>query len=171
MKLKTLLIAGMITSTSLLANSFVDYKTMSSKLVAENKKAGNYATIEQVKAAINSKDWVVADVRTNIEWAAGRIKGSVRVGRQAPEKAIANHVLDDDDNFVKQNIIVVCNSAKRASIEAQTFKLMGFKNVKIFDFYSWVDSCNPIVTNYSSKKNKAGTKNKFGQVKAAHCYK
>jgi len=171
MKIKTLLIAGMITSSTLFANSFIDYKTMSSKLVAENKKAGNYATIEEVKTALTSKDWIVADVRTQLEWAAGRIKGSVRIGRQAPEKALANYALDDNDKFVKQNLIVICNSAKRASVEAQTFRLMGFKNVKVFDFYSWVDSCNPIVTNYSSKKNKAGTKNKFGQVKAAHCYK
>lgn len=171
MKIKTLLLAGIITSTTLFANSFVDYKTMSSKLVEENKKAGNYATIEDVKKAINSKDWIVADVRTQLEWAAGRIKGSTRIGRQAPEKALANYALDDDDNFVKQNLIVICNSAKRAAIEAQTFRLMGFKQVKIFDFYSWIDSCNPVVTNYSSKKNKTGTKNKFGQVKAAHCYK
>lgn len=163
--------AGMIISTTLLANSFIDYKTMSSKLVEENKKAGNYATLEEVKMAIASNDWLVADVRTIEEWAAGRIKGSVRIGRQAPEKALANHVLDDDDKFIKQNLIVICNSAKRASIEAETFRKMGFKQVKVFDFYSWIDSCKPIVTNYSSKKNKTGTNNKFGQVKAAHCYK
>ncbi len=171
MKLKTLLIAGMITSSTLLANGFVDYKTMSSKLVAENKKAGNYATVEEVKSAIASKDWVVADVRTKEEWSAGRIKGTARIGRQAPEKALANYALDDDDNFVKQNLIVICNSAKRAAIEAETFRKMGFKKVKIFDFYSWIDSCNPITTNYSSKSNKAGTKNKFGSFKAQHCYK
>ena len=171
MKLKSLLLTGILLSTSVFANEFIDYKTMSSNLVKENKKAGNYATITEVKAAIASKDWIVADVRTQLEWAAGRIKGSVRIGRQAPEKALANFALNDDDKFVKQNLIVICNSAKRASIEAETFRKMGFKQVKVFDLYSWIDACNPTVTGYSSKKYKAGTKNKFGQVKAAHCYK
>ena len=171
MKLKTLLIAGILTSSTLLANEFIDYKTLTTKMVAENKKAGNYASTKDVKEAIASKEWIVADVRTKEEWSAGRIKGTVRIGRQAPEKAIANYALDDEDNFVKQNLIVICNTARRASIEAETFRQMGFKNVKVYEFYTWVDSCNPITTNYSSKKNKNGTKNKFGQVKAAHCYK
>ena len=171
MKLKTLLLAGMITSSTLLANEFIDYKTLTTKMVAENKKAGNYATTKEVQDAIASKDWIVADVRTKEEWSAGRIKGTVRIGRQAPEKAIANYALDDDDKFVKQNLIVICNTARRASIEAETFRQMGFKNVKVYEFYTWIDSCNPITTDYSSKSNKAGTKNKFGQVKAEHCYK
>ena len=171
MKIKNLLLVGVLATTSLFANDFIDYSTMATKLVKANKKSGNYATIEEVKAAIASKDWVVADVRTQLEWEAGRIKGTVRIGRQNPETALANFVLDDDDNFVKQNLIVICNSAKRASIEAETFKLMGFKQVKVFDLYSWIDSCNPITTGLSSKKYKTGTKNKFGQMKAAHCYK
>ncbi|APW65464.1 MULTISPECIES: rhodanese-like domain-containing protein [Arcobacteraceae] len=171
MKLKNLLLATTLVTTSLIANEFVGYNEIASKLIKENKKAGNYASIEDVKKALDSKDWIVADVRTQLEWASARIKGSVRVGRQAPEKALANFALDDDDNFVKQNLIVVCNTAKRASIEAETFKLMGFKTVKIFDIYSWIDTCNPVTTGYSSKKYKAGTKNKFGQMKAEHCYK
>ena len=171
MKIKNLLIAGIITSSTLLANEFIDYKTLTTKMVAENKKAGNYATTKEVQEAIASKDWIVADVRTKEEWSAGRIKGTVRIGRQAPEKAIANYALDDEDNFIQHNLIVICNTARRASIEAETFRQMGFKNVKVYEFYTWVDSCNPITTNYSSKKNSNGTKNKFGQVKAAHCYK
>ncbi|MAC82675.1 MAG: hypothetical protein CL624_00925 [Arcobacter sp.] len=171
MKIKTLLSVSIFVSGTLFANEFIDYKTLTTKMIAENKKAGNYATTQEVKEAIVSKDWIVADVRTKEEWSAGRIKGAVRIGRQAPEKTIANYALDDDDNFVKQNLIVICNTARRASIEAQTFRQMGFKNVKVYEFYTWIDSCNPITTNYSSKKNNNGTKNKFGQVKATHCYK
>lgn len=171
MKLKTLFIASILTGSALIANEFIDYKTLTTKMIAENKKAGNFATTKDVMEAIASKDWIVADVRTKEEWSAGRIKGTVRVGRQSPEKAIANYALDDDDNFVKQNLIVICNTARRASLEAETFRKMGFKKVKVYEFYTWVDSCNPITTNYSSKKNSNGTKNKFGQVKAEHCYK
>ena len=55
MKLKNLLLASTLISSSLLANEFVDYKTMSSKLVKENKKAGNYATVEDVKMQLPLK--------------------------------------------------------------------------------------------------------------------
>lgn len=171
MKIHSLILASLLATSSLFATTFNDYKAVSTKLINEEKKNGNYASVEDVKKALNSKDWLVVDVRTKEEWFAARIKGSVRVGRQAPEKALANFVLDDDDNFVKQNLIVVCNSAKRAAIEAQAFKLMGFKNVKVFDLYTWIDSCNEVVNQYSSKKHKKGTKNKFGAFKAAHCYK
>jgi len=98
-------------------------------------------------------------------------QGSFRIGRQSPEKALESIVLDDNDKFVKKNLIVICNSASRASIEAQTFRKMGFKQVKVYDLYSWIDECNPVVTGYSKKKDKSGTKNKFGMFKAAHCSK
>lgn len=158
-------------STSLLASDFVDYHALTKNLKAENKKAGNYATTKEVKEALKSKDWIVADVRTMEEWSGAHIKGSVRVGRQAPEKALALYALDDDENFVKQNLIVICNSAARASIEAQTFRQMGFKKVKVYDLYSWIDECNPVVTKYTVKKDKEGTGLRFGNFYAEHCKK
>lgn len=171
MKFKIVLATLLFATSTLLANEFVNYKSLSNQLKAEAKKDGNYATTADVKKAIKSNDWVVADVRTKEEWDAAHIKGTVRVGRQAPEKALALYVLDDNDNFVKQNLVVICNSAARASIEAQTFKKMGFKDVKIYDLYSWIDECNPVVNSYSNKSNKSGTKNKFGSFYAQHCKK
>lgn len=171
MKFKIMLLSFAFISTSLLANEFIDYKSLTKSLKAEAKKNGTYATEAEVKKAISSKDWLVADVRTMEEWAAAHIKGTVRIGRQAPENGLALHALDDDDNFVKQNLIVICNSAARASIEAETFKKMGFKTVKIYDLYSWIDNCNPVVTNYSVKKHKSGTGLKFGAFYADHCSK
>ena len=104
-------------------------------------------------------------------WSAGFIKGTQRIGREAPEKALESIVLDDKNTFIKENLIVICNSASRASIEAQTFRQMGFKTVKIYDLYSWIDECNPITTKYSSHEDKDGTKQKFGDYYAEHCKK
>ena len=171
MKLRIMLAGIAFVATSMMANEFVDYKTLTKQLKAEAKKNGTYATEAEVKAALEAKDWLVADVRTMEEWAAAHIKGSVRIGRQAPENGLALHALDEDDKFIKQNLIVICNSAARASIEAETFKKMGFKTVKIYDLYSWIDACNPVVTNYSVKKHKSGTGLKFGSFYAEHCYK
>jgi len=150
-------------------DNFIEYKELTKELKKEAKKNGEYATTKEVKDALKAKDWIVADVRTQLEWAAAHIQGSKRIGRQAPETALANFVLNDDDEFIRKNLIVICNSGSRASIEAQTFKKMGFKQVKIYDLYSWIDECNPVKTNYSVKKDKAGTGLKFGMFKAEHC--
>lgn len=171
MKLRGICLALLLATTTIFASEFVNYKDLSTKLKNEAKKAGNYATTQEVKKALKSKDWLVADVRTLEEWSAAFIKGSVRAGRQAPENALALYALDDDDNFIKPNLIVVCNSAARASIEAETFKQMGFKTVKIYDLYSWIDECNPVVTKYTVKKDKAGMNLKFGNFYAEHCKK
>lgn len=171
MKFTNILLATALLTTVVSASEFIPYKQFTKKLKAQEKKAGNFATAQDVKNAIKAKDWAVVDVRTIQEWNAASIKGSSRIGRQSPETALANIVLDDNDKFIKDKLIVICNSASRASIEAQTFRKMGFKEVKIYDIYSWIDECNPVVTAYSKKKDKKGTKNKFGMFKAAHCSK
>ncbi|RXJ91538.1 hypothetical protein CRV01_00145 [Arcobacter sp. CECT 8983] len=169
MKLKTIILIFILASSSLFAAEFVNYNKLSAMLKKENKENGTYATTKEVKEALKSKDWLIADVRTMEEWAAAHIKGAVRIGRQAPEKGLALHALDMDDNFIKQNVILVCNSAARASIEAETIRKMGFKQVKVYDLYSWIDECNPVVTKYTVKKDKGGTGLKFGNFYAEHC--
>jgi len=169
MKIRATILTLLFSISSVFAAEFIDYNKLSSMLKKENQKNGTYATTQEVKHALKAKDWLVADVRTMEEWAAAHIKGSVRIGRQAPEKGLALHALDMDDNFVKQNVIIVCNSAARASIEAETIRKMGFKQVKVYDLYSWIDECNPVVTKYTVKKDKGGTGLKFGNFYAEHC--
>ena len=171
MKLRAIGLGILFSASVLFANDFVDYSALSKKLKEQIKKEGNYATTEEVKEALQAKDWIVGDVRTMEEWSAAHIKGAVRIGRQAPEKGLELFALDDDGNFKKPNLIIVCNSAARASIEAQTLKMMGFKTVKIYDLYSWIDECNPVVTKYTVKKDKGGTGLKFGNFYAEHCKK
>jgi rhodanese-related sulfurtransferase len=171
MKLTKVLLGLGFLATTIFANDFVDYKTLTKQLKAEAKKSGLYATTDEVKAALKAKDWAVVDVRQPEEWAGAYIQGSQRVGRQTPEIAIENFVTDDNGKLIKDKIIVVCNSAARASIQAQTFKQMGFKTVKIYDLYSWIDECNPVVTKYTVKQDKSGTGLKFGNFYAEHCKK
>ena len=171
MKLKAICLGLVLAVSTMMAGEFVNYKGLTKKLKAEAKKSGMYATTDEVKAALKSKEWIVADVRTMEEWSAAHIKGAVRIGRQAPEKGLELYALDDDDKFVKKNLIVVCNSAARASIESQVFRQMGFDKVKIYDLYSWIDECNPVVTKYTVKKDKGGQNLKFGNFYAEHCYK
>ncbi|AXK49412.1 hypothetical protein CRU87_04875 [Aliarcobacter trophiarum LMG 25534] len=171
MKFGKIIVAGSLIFSSLFASDFIDYDTLSKNLKEEAKKDGNLATTDDVKKALSSKDWAVVDVRTMEEWAAGAIAGSMRVGREAPEKALENIVLDDDDKFVKRKLIVVCNTASRAVINAQTFRQMGFDEVKVYGINQWIDECNPVVTKYSASENKEGKKTKFGGYYAEHCKK
>lgn len=171
MKLGKILLATAIFFAGAQAADFVGYKGLTKKLKKESKANGSFASVEDVKKALKAKDWVVADVRTMEEFQAARIKGSVRIGRQNPEKALADHVLDVEDNFVKNNLMIVCNTASRASIEAVTLKQLGFKDVKIFGINKWIDECQPFTSMYSNAKDKSGRKAKFGEFKAAHCYK
>ena len=96
------------------------------------------------------------------------IKGSFRVGRQTPELAIANFVLDDDDKLVKPKLIVICNTAHRAcasKVQAVIFRHMGFSEVKVYPIDQWIDECNPVATKYSGvKKYHKGKDHKFGAV-------
>ena len=167
---KIVLSLGLLAS-SLFASEFINYDDLSKSLKDDAKKNGLYATTDEVKMALIEKDWAVVDVRTAEEWAGAFIKGSQRVGRETSEVAIENFVTDDDGKLIKDKIIVVCNSAARASIEAQTFRQMGFKTVKIYDLYSWIDECNPVVTKYTVKNDRSGTGLNFGEYYAEHCKK
>ena len=171
MKFSKIVLSMGLLASSLFANEFINYDNLSKSLKDDAKKNGLYATTDEVKMALKEKDWAVVDVRTAEEWAGAFIKGSQRVGRQTPEVAIENFVTDDNGKLIKDKIIVVCNSAARASIEAQTFRQMGFKTVKIYDLYSWIDECNPVVTKYTVKNDRSGTGLNFGEYYAEHCKK
>ena len=171
MKFSKIVLSLGLLASSLFASEFINYDDLSKSLKDDAKKNGLYATTDEVKMALKEKDWAVVDVRTAEEWAGAFIKGSQRVGRETSEVAIENFVTDDDGKLIKDKIIVACNSAARASIEAQTFRQMGFKTVKIYDLYSWIDECNPVVTKYTVKNDRSGTGLNFGEYYAEHCKK
>ena len=168
--INTLLLAGLLTS-GVFASEFITFHQLTNNLLEKNEKEGLRATTAEVKKAIKSKDTAVVDVRTKLEWAGAHIKGSYRVGRQTPEMAVSNFVLNFDDKFVKDKLIVVCNTAHRASIQAVIFRHMGFKEVKVYAIDQWIDECNPVVTMYSGKEYSEGKDHRFGGFYAEGCIK
>jgi rhodanese-related sulfurtransferase len=171
MKLGKIVLAAVLAFGVAGAAEFTNYKGLTKKLKKEAAQKGQIATTTEVKHAQKAKDWAIVDVRTMEEYQAAHIPGSIRIGRQNPEKAMAAVVTDDEDRFIKPNVIIVCNTASRASIEAQTFRQMGFKNVKIYGIVKWMDECNPVANMYSKKKDKKGSKKKFGLMTPAICVK
>ncbi len=168
--LNTILITSVLVLGAYAAE-FISYKKATTLLLEKNEKEGLRATTEEVKKALKSKDIAVVDVRTPLEWAGAHIKGSFRVGRQSPEMAIENFVLDDDDKLVKDKLIVICNTAHRASIQAVIFRHMGFTEVKVYPIDQWIDECNPVATKYSGKEYHDGKDHKFGEFYAEGCTK
>ncbi|MDD2698642.1 MAG: rhodanese-like domain-containing protein [Arcobacteraceae bacterium] len=171
MKLGKIILAASLCFGVVNAGDFVDYKKLTHNLKGDAKKNGEIASTDEVKKALASADWAVVDVRTMDEWQAASIAGSVRIGREAPEKALEGIVLDDNNKFVKQNIVVVCNTASRAAIEAQAFRQMGFNTVKIYGIETWMQECNPVNNWYSNVVANKDTKAKFGSVLPAYCAK
>jgi len=74
MKFTNLLLATTLFATAATASEFIPYKQLAKEIRTQEKKAGNYATLEEVKKALHSKDWAVVDVRKKEEWAAASIK-------------------------------------------------------------------------------------------------
>ena len=169
MKLFKIIVLGGLLASLGFAAEFIPYEQMAGKLLKENTKNGLRATTDEVKKAFHLKDTAVVDVRTKEEWAGAHIKGSMRVGRQSPEKAIENFVLDDDDKLAKDKLIIVCNTAHRASMEAVLFRKMGFTQVKVYPIDEWIDGCNPVVTKYSRQEYKDGKHHRFGAFYAEGC--
>ncbi len=171
MKLGKVIVAASLVFGLANAEGFVNYKGLTHSLKEAAKKDGTIASTEDVKKALASADWAVVDVRTMDEWQAANIPGSQRVGRESPEKALESIVLDDNDKFIKPNIVVVCNTASRAAIEAQAFRQMGFKEVKIYGIETWMKECNPVNNWYSNVEADKKSKAKFGSVLPAYCAK
>ena len=171
MKLIHSLVLTVVISPASFSAEFITFHKLGDALIAQNVKNGLRATTKDVKEAVLSKDTAVVDVRSPEEWSAAHIKGTVRVGRQSPEKAVANFVLDDDGKLVKNKLIVVCNTAHRASVEAVIFRKMGFTEVKVYPIDEWIDECNPIINKYSRQQYIEGKDHKFGQFYAEGCTK
>lgn len=102
MKLNPFFMVFIIGLTFASAEAFKGYRELAKECKEDIIKTGNYATVNDVKKALTSHDWIVADVRTKEEWNSAFIKGSYRIGRASPEEMLANVVLDHNDNFEKK---------------------------------------------------------------------
>jgi rhodanese-related sulfurtransferase len=172
MRLKPISLVFILGLTFAMADAFVGYRELAKDCKINLKNENRYASSKDVINALNNPEsWIVADVRTKGEWNSAHIEGSFRIGRDSPEEMLANYALDYDNNFKRKNIILVCNTGDRASLEALVISKMGFKKVMVYDIYSWIDECQPFKTGYSNKRDKDGTGKRFGLFKAEHCYK
>ncbi len=77
---------------------------------------------------------IIIDVRDADEYLAGHIPGAIMV----PAKQMEHH-LDMMEQYRKEDIVLYCQSGRRASAAATVLENAGFKNVKLLqgDYPGW----------------------------------
>ena len=82
--------------------------------------------------------WMLLDVRTDEEWAQGRIDGSVHIPM---DQVVAR--LDE----IGEQVICVCAVGARSERVAQYLNQHGFEAVNLTGgVYGWVDAGKPVVS-------------------------
>lgn len=81
----------------------------------------------------NGDDYILVDVRTPEEYAAGHIPGAILIPNQTITEAVAEELPDKD-----QTILVYCRSGSRSQQAAKKLADLGYTNmVEIGGINSW----------------------------------
>jgi len=99
------------------------------KLVADAKSRVRETTVDEVAARQKrGEKLILVDVREDSEWAAGRAKGAIHLGKgiieRDIEKAIPDHAAE---------IILYCGGGFRSVLAAENLQKMGYENVVSMD--------------------------------------
>ncbi|MCQ2601986.1 MAG: rhodanese-like domain-containing protein [Treponema sp.] len=80
---------------------------------------------EGLKLMVNSKDFILLDVRTPEEYAGGHIPGALQLTNETFTKQDAENLLKNKD----QTIYVYCRSGRRSKQSSQKLVDFGYTNV------------------------------------------
>lgn len=108
------------------------------KIVEEAKKRVRQTDVATIKARLEKGErFHLIDVREDSEWAAGRIKGAVHLGRGVLERDIENAIPDP-----KAEIVLYCGGGFRSALAAESLGKMGYTNVISMDggWRAWMES-------------------------------
>jgi rhodanese-related sulfurtransferase len=114
---------------------FFGYLAISSILLSllgcqSTKEENSYQhiTADEAKALMDSeKGYIILDVRTEEEYAAGHIEGAVLIPDYEIQEKAEEILLDKS-----QLILVYCRSGRRSKNAASTLASLGYTNVKEF---------------------------------------
>ena len=99
------------------------------RLVEESRRRVRETTPEAVHARQRAGErFHLIDVREDGEWAQGRARGAVHVGKGVIERDIEQKVPD-----TATEIILYCGGGFRSALAADNLQKMGYKNVLSMD--------------------------------------
>jgi len=108
------------------------------KIVEQAKKKIKETDVPTVKQRLAKGDkFILVDVREDNEWAKGRIKGAVHMGRGVIERDIETAIPDKS-----AEIVLYCGGGFRSALSADNLQQMGYKNVSSMDggWRGWVEA-------------------------------
>lgn len=112
------------------------------ELCAEVKKEVKECTIDDVKKMNSAnEDFVLVDTREESEFAQGKIKGAIHIGKGIIERDIHLHVADKN-----KKIVLYCGGGYRSALAAHNLQRMGYTNVISMDggWRGWNESLGEI---------------------------
>lgn len=99
------------------------------KLVADAKSRVKETTVDEVAARQKrGEKFILVDVREDGEWAAGRAKGAIHLGKGIIERDIEKAIPDHD-----AEIILYCGGGFRSALAGDNLLKMGYTNVISMD--------------------------------------
>jgi rhodanese-related sulfurtransferase len=99
------------------------------KLVEDAKSRIRQTTPEEVRERmLRGEEFLLVDVREESEFAAGRIRGAVHIGRGILERDIEVKAPDQS-----AEIILYCGGGFRSALSADNLQKMGYANVASMD--------------------------------------
>jgi len=100
------------------------------RMVNQSKSRIRETDVPTVAARLKQGDasFVLVDVREDEEWAEGRIKGAVHIGKGVIERDVETMIPDKD-----REIILYCGGGFRSALAADVLQQMGYQNVLSMD--------------------------------------
>lgn len=104
------------------------------EMVSEAKSRITEISPEEFHELLNAADYSLIDVRTQSEFNAGHIPGSISIPRGVLEFRIDNEdIWANEGMYVPEKeglIIIYCKKGSRAALSADVLQKMGYTNVK-----------------------------------------
>ncbi len=108
------------------------------KIVNQAKKKIKETDVPTIQKRLAEGDkFILVDVREDNEWAKGRIKGAVHMGRGVIERDIEAQIPDK-----AAEIVLYCGGGFRSALSADNLQQMGYKNVFSMDggWRGWLEA-------------------------------
>ncbi len=111
------------------------------KIVDDAKSRVREVSVEETRAALDSRTARVIDVREDNEWNEAHIKGAEHLGKGIIERDIETFAPDKSSE-----LILYCGGGFRAALAADSLQRMGYTNVRSMagGWRAWNEAGNPI---------------------------
>ena len=123
------------------------YPDSVSELVAATKASIKTVTLEQFKAALDSKSYdMIIDVREPDEYVEAHVPGAMNIPRGVIEFRIWRYIGFPNSTDTSKKIYLYCASGSRCALATRSLQDLGFSNVIAVDmkFSDWLDADYPV---------------------------